>query len=91
MADRSRRFFLSMASAAGLAGTRAAAATLGEKPALLGGKPTRKKGFTRWPIVQKNDEKAWMSVLRTLKWNRRRGTAVTEFEQTFARRLGARH
>ena len=91
MADRSRRFFLSMAAAAGLAGTRAAAATLGEKPAVLGGKPTRKKGFTRWPIVQKNDEKAWMSVLRTLKWNRRRGTAVTEFERAFARRLGARH
>jgi len=91
MTDRSRRFFLSMASAAGLAGTRAAAATLGEKPAVLGGKPTRRKGFTRWPIVQKNDEKAWMSVLRTLKWNRRRGTAVTEFEETFARRLGVRH
>lgn len=88
---RSRRFFLSMASAAGAGAARAAAATLGEQPAVLGGKPVRKKSFTSWPIVRKNDERAWMDVLRSMRWNRRRGGAVKEFEEIWAQRLGARH
>lgn len=91
MADRSRRFFLSVASAAGAAGARMAAATLGDKPAVLGGRPIRKKPFPGWPVVRKSDEKVWMSVLRTLKWNRTRGSAVKQFEETWARRLGARY
>ena len=90
-AHPSRRFFIGMASAAAAAGTHAPAATLGDQPAVLGGKPVRKKSFTRWPIVRKNDERAWMGVLRSLHWNRRRGGAVKEFEQTWAQRLGARH
>ena len=88
---QSRRLFLSVASAAGAAGARAAAETLGDHPAVLGGKPVRRKSFTAWPMVRKNDERAWMDVLRSLQWSRGRGGAVKEFEETWARRLGARH
>ena len=86
-----RRVFLSAATAAAASGARAAAARLGEKPALLGGKPIRKKSSRSWPVIKKNDEKSWTSVLRSLKWNRSRGRSVEEFEAAWAKTMGAKY
>jgi perosamine synthetase len=86
-----RRVFLSAATAAAASGARAAAARLGEKPALLGGKPIRKKSSPSWPVIKKNDEKSWTSVLRSLKWNRSRGRSVDEFETAWAKTMGAKY
>ena len=86
-----RRVFLSAATAAAASGARAAAARLGEKPALLGGKPIRKKSSPSWPVIKKNDEKSWTSVLRSLKWNRSRGRSVDEFEAAWAKTMGAKY
>ena len=87
--NTTRRGFLSLASST--AATAAAAARLGDKPALLGGQPIRRKPFPRWPVVRKNDEKSWTAVLRSLKWNRSRGESVNEFERAWAQTLGAKY
>ena len=87
--NTTRRGFLSLASST--AATAAAAARLGDKPALLGGQPIRRKPFPRWPVIKKNDEKSWTAVLRSLKWNRSRGESVIEFERAWAQTLGAKY
>jgi perosamine synthetase len=90
----SRRSFLgaisAAASAVGLGGRNAHAA--GDEPlALLGGKPVRRERFSAWPIVEENDEKAWMEVLRKKKWCRIDGDYANRFEETWARMMGAKH
>lgn len=87
--SHTRRLFLGATSAAVAAS--GAATRLGEKPALLGGTPVRSKRFPSWPVVENNDEQAWMSVLRSRQWNRRRGGAVKAVEEEWARTLGAKH
>ena len=77
-----------MGTAAATAG--AARAASGETPALLGGKPVRKGGFAPWPQIQDNDEKAWTGVLRGGRWNRLGGKYAGEFEEAWARTLGAK-
>jgi dTDP-4-amino-4,6-dideoxygalactose transaminase len=95
MANRvTRRRFLGTAAgvaAAGAAPARAARPASGEKLALLGGKPVRTQPFPSWPLVRDNDEKAWMDVLRTGKWYRLSGSYVKQFEQAWAKALGARY
>jgi len=63
-----------------------------EKPAILGGKPVRTEPFPAWPIVQENDEKGWMEVLRSKDWCRAGdGHYATRFEETWAETLGAKY
>ncbi len=75
------------------AGTALAAATpnSGEKLALLGGTPVRREPFPSWPVIRENDEKTWGEVLRKGRWNRLNGNYAQQFEQTWAKKLGAAH
>jgi dTDP-4-amino-4,6-dideoxygalactose transaminase len=63
----------------------------GSKPAILGGDPVRKVAFPSWPIFSRNDESAWIDVLRSGKWFRGYGKAVDTFETKFAAAMGAPH
>lgn len=87
----SRRKFVSAATAgaAGLAFAATPAST--DKPALLGGKPLRTAPLPAWPQIAENDEKAWMEVLRSRRWNRLGGNYAKQFEETWAKLLGAKH
>ena len=59
------------------------------KLAMLGGKPLRAKSFPHWPIWDKDkDEEAVVKVLRSGIWSRAK--VVAEFEQKYARLLGAK-
>jgi len=80
-----RRTFLGAASATALA------AKAIDKPALLGGAPVRDRRFPSWPQVRDNDEKTWMEVLRGGRWNRSGGKYAAQFEEAWAKRLGAKH
>jgi dTDP-4-amino-4,6-dideoxygalactose transaminase len=65
---------------------------MGEKPAILGGKPVRTGPFPAWPVVKENDEKAWMEVLHSKDWCRAgNGHYATRFEETWAKTLGAKY
>jgi dTDP-4-amino-4,6-dideoxygalactose transaminase len=75
--------------AAAAAATVASGAT--PRPAVLGGEPVRKAAFPGWPVWGKNDEEAWLGVLRSGKWYRGNGKAVDAFEAKFAAALGAKH
>jgi len=77
------------AVAAAAAATVASGATA--RPAVLGGEPVRKAAFPGWPVWGKNDEEAWLGVLRSGKWYRGNGKAVDAFEAKFAAALGAKH
>ena len=92
-----RRSFLHTAAAGtagiGLAGLPiVASGSTGPKakPALLGGTPVREKGFPSWPVVETNDEEAWMEVLRARRWCRLGATAADAFEKEFAERTGSK-
>jgi dTDP-4-amino-4,6-dideoxygalactose transaminase len=64
---------------------------MGEKPAILGGKPVRTEPFHAWPIIQENDEKGWMEVLRSKNWCRTgEDHYAKQFEETWAKTLGAK-
>lgn len=75
-----RRTFL----ATGAAGMAAANT---DKPAILGGTPVRTKPFPSWPVLDREEEKAILAVLRSGRWNR--GSAVERFEGEYAKLLGA--
>src|SRR5438034_6838077 len=81
----SRRTFLGAASAL------AAGPKPIDKPALLGGAPVRDRRFPSWPRIQDNDETAWMDVLRSGRWNRTGGKYAAQFEEAWAKRLGAKY
>jgi perosamine synthetase len=66
-------------------------ASAGAGLAVLGGSPVRTKPFPSWPVIEQNDEKGWMQVLMTGKWNRQDGHFAHEFETTWARLLGAKY
>ncbi len=88
--DLTRRKLLAAAST-GLVATRAARATGSDKPAVLGGNPVRTAPFPGWPVIAENEERAWMKVLRSGKWNRLDGDCARQFEETWAAKLGAKH
>jgi perosamine synthetase len=80
--------------AASLAAASLAVPSVGkaeEKLAVLGGAPVRKGGWPGWPVVEENDEKDFMSVLRSKKWFRLEGGNVKRFEESWANKLGAKH
>jgi perosamine synthetase len=82
--SNTRRGFLAAASATALT------ARAIDKPALLGGAPARDRRFPSWPQIRDNDEKAWMDVLRSGRWNRNGGKYTAQFEEAWAARLGAK-
>jgi dTDP-4-amino-4,6-dideoxygalactose transaminase len=60
------------------------------KPAIFGGNPVRTDPFLSWPVIQENDEKAWMQVLQARKWFRMEGDYVKQFEKEFSRLMGSK-
>ncbi|MHB8899828.1 MAG: DegT/DnrJ/EryC1/StrS family aminotransferase, partial [Thermoguttaceae bacterium] len=90
-----RRTFLAAASAGSLWGVAGgglsgvlAFSSEASKPALLGGKPVRTKGFPSWPVWDDADEQAVIAVLRKKKWSR--AEVVDEAEKKFAELMGAK-
>jgi dTDP-4-amino-4,6-dideoxygalactose transaminase len=88
--DLTRRKLLGAAST-GLLATRIARSAATDKPAILGGRPVRTAPFPSWPVIAENDERAWMKVLRSGKWNRLDGDNARQFEEIWAAKLGAKH
>jgi len=88
--DLTRRKLLGAAST-GLLATRIARSAATDKPAILGGRPVRTAPFPSWPVIAENEERAWMKVLRSGKWNRLDGDNARQFEETWAAKLGAKH
>ncbi len=91
-----RRRFLTVtgagAAVAGLSGRlRAAVSKVTDQLALLGGKPVRSEPFSVWPVIGESDEKVWLEVLRSKRWNRLGGSYVERFEKTWAAAIGAGH
>jgi perosamine synthetase len=62
------------------------------KPALLGGHPVRTRSYSQWPVTDGTDQEALLEVFRTGRWSRSYGGRVAgEFEQAYAKLMGARH
>ena len=91
----SRRHFLAMTSAGTISAMavgsipRWSFAQKASIPALLGGQPVRTKKFTKWPIWDKQDEKAILPVLRSGIWSR--NNVVTQAEEKFANLMGSKY
>jgi dTDP-4-amino-4,6-dideoxygalactose transaminase len=64
---------------------------MGEKLALFGGKPVRRKPFMSWPVFGKTEEKGLLRVLRSGAWGRLQGKEVERFEQRFADAHDCKH
>ena len=79
------------AASAGLVASQVARPASTDKLALLGGSPVRRTPFPSWPVIADNEERAWMEVLRNGKWNRLDGNHAREFEEIWARTLGAKY
>jgi len=60
------------------------------KLAILGGKPLRAKPFSQWPIWDRADEESILAILRSGNWFRGAGTVVRQFEEEYARLMGAK-
>jgi perosamine synthetase len=75
-----------------LGGSRAPNAYAAEaaKPALLGGTPVHKGGWTRWPQWRETWEPEVLKVFRSGRWYRASAEHVTDFEQGYAKLLGAK-
>ena len=88
-----RRRFVAASAAAGvgLAMGRMATAAEADKPALLGGTPTRSGPFSKWPIANAREEKAMLATLRSGKWFRGGTANVDAFEAAYARLTGAKY
>ncbi|HUT88348.1 MAG TPA: DegT/DnrJ/EryC1/StrS family aminotransferase [Thermoguttaceae bacterium] len=78
-----RRQFVAATTSAGVGLTLAGTARAAEKPAMLGGKPVRTKGYASWPMVDARDEESLLEVVRAGRWYRNR--SVAEFEETYAK------
>ncbi len=64
---------------------------MGERLAILGGKPVRRRPFSAWPVFGKTEEARLLRVLRSGAWGRLQGTEVERFEQSFAEAHGCKH
>jgi perosamine synthetase len=60
-----------------------------DKPALLGGRPVHAGGWTRWPQWREAWEPQLLEVWRSGRWYRSGAGQVTQFEDGYARLLGA--
>lgn len=81
-----RRQFVAAAAAAPMVAKAA-----NGRPAILGGNPVRREGFSSWPKFDTLEENALLDVLRSGRWNRLGGKHVETFEKSYASLLGARH
>ncbi len=95
--EMKRRDFMQTAAAGTAAFTLAGATFVPKgasaataKPALLGGPKVRTEPFPSWPIIEENDEKAWMEVLRERGWCRTQGERGAQFEKAYAEMMGAK-
>jgi perosamine synthetase len=61
-----------------------------DKPALLGGRPVHAGGWTRWPQWREAWEPQLLEVWRSGRWYRSGAGQVTQFEDGYARLLGAK-
>lgn len=61
-----------------------------DKPALLGGTPVHQGGWPSWPVWRESWEPAVLKVLRSCRWYRGSGETVAQFEDAYARLLGAK-
>jgi perosamine synthetase len=86
-----RRGFIAAASAVTAAAATPAKETGEGTLALLGGPKVRTRPFPSWPVTKENDEQAWMSVLRSGKWNRTAGDRARIFEERMAQAIGAKY
>ena len=69
--------------------SHAAESQVASKLAVRGGAPVRTKGFSGWPIWDReHDEERVLSVLRSGVWSRAK--VVAEFEKKYAELLGAK-
>jgi perosamine synthetase len=84
-----RRQFIAATTSAGAGLALTGAAPAAEKPAMLGGKPVRTKGYPSWPMVDAADEKSVLEVVRAGRWYRNQ--SVAEFEETYAKLNGAKY
>jgi len=84
-----RRQFIAATTAAGVGLALTGATQAAEKPALLGGKPVRTKGYQSWPVARPTDEKAVLEVVHTGRWYR--SQSVDNFEETYAKLSGAKY
>jgi dTDP-4-amino-4,6-dideoxygalactose transaminase len=64
---------------------------MGEKLAIFGGKPVRRKPFTGWPVFGRTEETRLLRVLRSGAWGRLQGKEVERFEQRFAEAHDCKH
>ncbi|HAK97566.1 MAG TPA: hypothetical protein DCM87_21885 [Planctomycetes bacterium] len=91
-----RRFIRSAAAGsaalAWLGGRKAPLAFSAEadKPALLGGTPAHKGGWTGWPQWRESWEPQVLNVLRSRRWYRLSAPHVSDFEKGYAQLLGAK-
>jgi dTDP-4-amino-4,6-dideoxygalactose transaminase len=60
------------------------------KPALLGGTPVHRAGWSEWPIWRESWEPDVIKVLRSGKWFRGDGGHVADFESAYAKLIGAK-
>ena len=60
------------------------------KPALLGGTPVHKGGWTRWPQWREAWEPELLKVFRSGHWYRASAEHVSDFENGYAQLLGAK-
>jgi len=94
----SRRAFVKHSSLACVGAAVATGATPGilarstdpaATPAILGGTPVRKKGWSRWPIwIPESDEPQVLKAIRSGVWSRR--GIVAEFEKKWAEIIGVK-
>lgn len=84
-----RQFIASTAAAASVGLTLTGSAQAADKPAVLGGKKVRTKGFSSWPIVEEAEEKGVAEVAHSGRWYRNR--CVERFEQDYAKLNGAKY
>src|SRR3954465_11469725 len=88
--DRRRFLATTAATAAALSVTSTREADQ-DKPALLGGKPTRTEPFANWPRFDQRDEKNIPTVVHSGKGYRGAGDCVNHFESAYADLTGAKH
>jgi len=61
-----------------------------KKLALLGGEKVRSTAWPNWPVWNMDAEKEVVDMLRSGRWWRGNGEAVTEFEKKYAKLIGAK-
>jgi perosamine synthetase len=87
-----RRKFIatSATTAAVLSSTKLSFSSNNQKLALNGGVPVRTKEWPTWPHWDKSAEDEILSVLRSGTWWRSDGEKVVDFEQAYAKLMGAK-